>query len=189
MNALNRLPRVVPAALLSASLAIAAPAGLMAQPESTTVVIGLPVTTATFLPVYLADEEGFFADEGLDVELVAFTGGTDMVRAMIAGAVDVGLTAFAGVSVGIDAGQDLRVFYGGFNMTIFDWYAVPEIESLEDARGARFGITTFGSSTDFLTRYALDQSGINPETDVVIVQGGGSAPRMAAMEAGAPSKA
>jgi NitT/TauT family transport system substrate-binding protein len=69
-------------------------------------------------------------------------------------------------------------------MTVFDWYAVPTIKSLADAKGARFGVTTFGSSTDFLTRYALTTHDIDPEKDVQIIQGGGSVPRLAAMEAG-----
>lgn len=152
--------------------------------ERTKMVVGLPLNTSTFLPLYLAEEEGFFKREGLDVELVAFRGGTDLVRGMVAGAVQVGVGAFSEVTVGIEAGQNLKVFYGGFNMTVFDWYAVPRINSFKEARGARFGVTTFGSSTDFLTRYALKQNGLNPQRDVQIIQGGGSVPRLAAMEAG-----
>jgi NitT/TauT family transport system substrate-binding protein len=153
------------------------------KPEKTEVTIGLPVTTSTFLPLYLADSEGFFKEEGLDVQLTAFRGGTDMVRGMIAGAVDMGVTALAGVTLGIKAGQPLKVFYGGFNMAIFDWYAIQKITSIEDAKGARFGVTRIGSSTDFLTRYALKTKGLDPKTDVKIIQGGGSASRLAAMAA------
>src|SRR5690606_6322587 len=101
-----------------------------------------------------------------------------------AGAVDVGVGALSEALVGVDTGQGVKVFYSGFNMTVFDWYAVPNIKSLADAKGARFGVTTFGSSTDFLTRYALTIHGIDPQKDVQIIQGGGSAPRLAAMEAG-----
>lgn len=165
---------------LATTVALTAPAA-EAQTEIT---IGLPVTTSTFLPLYMAAEEGYFEEEGLDVEVVAFRGGTDLVRGMIAGAVDVGVTSLAGVNVGIAAGQPLKAFYGGFNMAIFDWYATPDIESMEDAEGNRFGVTRIGSSTDFLTRYALERAGLDPESDVQIVQGGGSAERLAAMEAG-----
>jgi ABC-type nitrate/sulfonate/bicarbonate transport system substrate-binding protein len=77
----------------------------------------------------------------------------------------------------------LRVFYGGFNMAVFDWYAVKGIKSMADTKGKRFGISRIGSSTDLLTRYALKVSGVDPKS-VKIVQGGGSSPRLAAMEAG-----
>lgn len=153
------------------------------KPEKADITIGLPVTTSTFLPIYLANEQGYFKKEGLNVKIVAFHGGTDLVRGMIAGAVDVGVSALAEITVGIKAGQPLRVFYGGFNMTVFDWYAVKSIKSMADTKGKRFGISRIGSSTDFLTRYALQASGVDPKS-VQIIQGGGSSPRLAAMEAG-----
>lgn len=184
MLSLTRLSGIAFSAV--AALAVSGPLPAQAQDalERTNLVIGLPVTTSTFLPLYLADAEGYFRDEGLNVEIVAFRGGTDLVRGMVAGAVDVGVTALAGVNVGIAAEQPIRAFYAGFNMAVFDWYAVPGIGSMENAAGRRFGITSFGSSTDFLTRYALLQAGLNPDSDVQIIQGGGSVPRLAAMEAG-----
>lgn len=171
---------------LFAGIGLAATVAMSAPPAEaqTEITIGLPVTTSTFLPLYMAAEEGYFEEEGLDVEVVAFRGGTDLVRGMIAGAVDVGVTSLAGVNVGIAADQPLKAFYGGFNMAIFDWYATPDINSMEEAEGKRFGVTRIGSSTDFLTRYALELAGLDPETDVQIVQGGGSPERLAAMEAG-----
>jgi NitT/TauT family transport system substrate-binding protein len=167
-----------------ACLALTTSAALaQGKPEKADITIGLPVTTSTFLPVYMAKQQGYFKDEGLNVKIVAFHGGTDMVRGMIAGAVDVGVTSLAGVTVGIKAGQPLRVFYGGFNMTVFDWYAVKGIKSMADTKGKRFGISRIGSSTDLLTRYALKVSGVDPKS-VKIIQGGGSNPRLAAMDAG-----
>lgn len=169
---------------LSVLAMLAGPAAAQDKPELTELTIGLPVDTSTFLPLYLADAEGFFEEEGLDVDIVAFRGGTDLVRGMIAGAVEIGCTSLAGVNVGIAAGQPLQAFYGGLNMAIFDWYAVPEIKSIADAKGKRFGVTRIGSSTDFLTRYALAKQGLDPDKDVQIIQGGGSPERFAAMEAG-----
>ena len=167
-----------------ACLALATSAALaQGKPEKADITIGLPVTTSTFLPLYLAQQQGYFKAEGLNVKIIAFHGGTDLVRGMIAGAVDVGVTSLAGVTVGIKAGQPLRVFYGGFNMTVFDWYAVKSIKSMADTKGKRFGISRVGSSTDLLTRYALKVSGVDPKS-VKIVQGGGSNPRLAAMDAG-----
>jgi len=179
MNFMKTLGAAIAALGLAMGLAHAQNA-----PEKTDITIGLPVTTSTFIPLYLADEEGYFEEEGLKVEIVAFNGGTDLVRGMVAGAVDVGVGALSEALVGVDTGQGIKVFYAGFNMTVFDWYAVPEIKSLADAKGARFGVTRFGSSTDYLTRYALTIHDIDPDKDVQIIQGGGSAPRLAAMDAG-----
>jgi NitT/TauT family transport system substrate-binding protein len=153
-------------------------------PEIERLTLGLPVATSTFLPIYLAEEERLFESEGLEVETTVFRGGTDLVRAVVAGSVDVGVTALAGVSVGIKAGQPLKAFFAGYNIPDFDWYSVPEITSFDQVRGKRFGITSYGSSTDFLTRYVLASRGLDPDKDVQILQGGSSPTRLAAMEAG-----
>lgn len=179
---MKRLIVAMTAGVACLSLATAA-ALAQGKPEKADITIGLPVTTSTFLPIYMAKHEGYFKQEGLNIKIVAFHGGTDMVRGMIAGAVDVGVTSLAGVTVGIKAGQPLRVFYAGLNMTVFDWYAVKSIKSMADTEGKRFGISRVGSSTDLLTRYALKDSGVDPKS-VKIVQGGGSNPRLAAMDAG-----
>lgn len=153
-------------------------------PEKPSIKLGLPVAAVTFLPIYVAKEQKYFEEEGLNVDLLIFRGGTAMVKALIGGSVDVGLTAFAGVSVGIKAGQPLKVFYGGYNMPVFEWWAIPRIKSVKDSKGARYGVSTIGSSTDFLTRYALTSNGIDPKTEVKIIQGGASGARLAAMDAG-----
>lgn len=155
-----------------------------AKPEKSKITIGLPVTAATFLPLYLAQDEGFLKKEGLDAKVIAFRGGSALVKAMIAGNVDIGLTSLAGVNVGIAAKQPLKVFYAGFNMAIFDWYASPKIKSMKDVKGTKWGISRYGSSTDFLTRYALSSRGLDPKKDVQVIQGGRSATRLAAQKAG-----
>jgi NitT/TauT family transport system substrate-binding protein len=146
--------------------------------------VGIISVTATYVPLYLAVDDGLFAREGLQVDLLPFRGGSDLIKAVVAGSADVGVVSLAEVASGIAAGQPLRAFYGGFNVPAFDWYAVPSIHTMAEAKGKRFGVTQYGSSTDFLTRYALASNGIDPAKDVQIVQGGDSPTRLAAMQAG-----
>jgi len=154
------------------------------QAEKKHIKVALAVPTSTYLPLYLAQDEGLYTKEGIEVDLLAFRGGMDLIKAVVSGSVDVGVVALSEVTAGIDAGQPLKAFYAGFNVPEFDWYAVPPIKSLADSRGKRFGISQYGTSTDFLTRYALASNGIDPAKDVQIVQGGDSATRLAAMQAG-----
>ncbi|MGE3248234.1 MAG: ABC transporter substrate-binding protein, partial [Beijerinckiaceae bacterium] len=172
------------AAVASAAGAVLGLTPALAAPEKKDVTIGLPVKASTFLPLFIAEEKKLFEKHGLNAKLIAFRGGSALVRGMIAGSVDVGVTSLAGVTVGIKAGQDIKVFYGGFNMVLFDWYARKGIKSIKDTKGMKYGISRYGSSTDFLTRYALKANGLDPKKDVQIVQGGGSSARLAAMESG-----
>src|SRR5438093_2378178 len=146
--------------------------------------IGLSVPGATYLPLYVAVDEGTFAKQGIQAEVVEFRGGADVIRAAVSGSVDVGVVALAEITSGIDAGQPLKAFYGGFNIPDFDWYGVSSVRSLAEAKGERSGINQYGSSTDFITRYALTVNGLDPSKDVQIIQAGPPSTRLAAMQAG-----
>ncbi|MHB2263755.1 ABC transporter substrate-binding protein [Aliihoeflea sp. PC F10.4] len=172
---------IVALATFATFAASAQPSG---APEQDSLTLGITLATPTFLPIFLAEEKGYFAEEGIDVRLTSFRGGSDLVRAMLAQSVDVGAASPASVIAAIQAGQDVKVFYGGFNQVPFEWYAEASIKSVQDLRGKVIGITRFGSSTDVLTRMVLADGGLDPANDVRIVQGGGSAERLAALEAG-----
>jgi NitT/TauT family transport system substrate-binding protein len=152
--------------------------------EKPHITVGIIAVTATYVPLYLAVDDGLFAKEGLQVEILPFRGGSDLIKAVVAGSADVGVVSLAEVASGIAAGQPLKAFYGGFNVPAFDWYSTGSVRSFAEARGKRFGVTQYGSSTDFLTRYALASNGLDPSKDVQIVQGGDSPTRLAAMQAG-----
>lgn len=184
MNGLTNYWRglvVLVAAVFAAPTSQAEPVG---APEQENVTLGITLATSTFLPIFVAEDQGYFADEGLNVKIASFKGGSDLVRAMLADAVDVGAAAPGGVIAAMQAGQDLKVFYGGFNQVPFEWYGDSSTKSVADLRGKVIGITRFGSSTDVLTRMVLAKSGLDPAKDVRIVQGGGSPERLAALEAG-----
>lgn len=154
-----------------------------AELEMDHITIGLSVPAMTYGPIYLADQEGLFAAEGLTARVVTFQGGSDLVRAVTAGAVDIGVTALPEVASTAERGQGLKVFYGGYNHTFFSWYAKdPAIQSIEDTAGATFGVSRAGSSTDFLTRYLINTAGMDPRSDVTIRGVGNTAAILAALE-------
>jgi NitT/TauT family transport system substrate-binding protein len=170
--------------LLVVSAMLAACSRPPAAAPKTHLTIGLAVPGATYLPLYVAVDEGTYAKQGLQAELVEFRGGADVIRAVVSGSVDVGAVGLSEITSGIDAGQPLKAFYAGFNIPDFDWYGVSSINGLAGAKGKRIGITQYGSSTDFITRYALMVNGLDPSKDVQIVQAGPPSTRLAAMQAG-----
>jgi len=151
--------------------------------QKTSITIGLASHVGTYTPLYLAVDEGYFEQEGLDVELVAFQGGSDVLKATIGGSVDIAVSAPSEMIGGVQQGQPLKAFWGGFNQLSFEWWASPSIKSVADAKGKTWGVSRIGSSTDFLTRFLLTQEGLDPDRDARIIGVGPPAGAEAAMKA------
>ncbi len=152
------------------------------KPEKTSITVGLPVAAETLAPVYVAVDKGYFKQQGLTVSLVTFHGGSELVKAVLGGSVDIGVTGPGDVFEAVQQGQAMKVFYGGFDTPDYYIIAKPPIDSIAATRGKTWGISAFGSTTDVLARYILKRNGI-PVSDVNITQTGGGASTMAALQA------
>jgi ABC-type nitrate/sulfonate/bicarbonate transport system substrate-binding protein len=70
------------------------------------------------------------------------------------------------------------------NKFVFSIYAHPSISNLSDVRGKRIGVTRFGGTMDFATRYFLKRAGFEPARDVTMVQIGRVQDILSALGAG-----
>ncbi len=155
------------------------------KPEQTKLNIGLPVPAISFLPAWVADQVGFFKEEGFtEIKIYAFRGDADVLQALSSGTVDINIASLTGLVIAINSGQRFKAFWAGYNMPYFEWYALPKFKSIAETKGGRYAVTKYGALTDFLTRYVLRKAGLDPEKDVTILQLGGSPQSLAAMEAG-----
>jgi len=179
----SRLVAIVLVGLVAFAWGGGAAFSAAAGPEKPSITVGLSQATGTLSPVYVAADQGLFQKEGLNVQLVTFNAGADLTKAVLGGSVDIGIGALAGFMLAVLAGEPLKVVYGGFNMPLMSWWAVPSISSVADLKGKNWGITGFGSSTDLLTRFVVQQKGLSLK-DVNIVPIGGTDSGLAAMEAG-----
>lgn len=173
------------AVLLAGSLAPLAAAN--AQESLGTVSISVvPSTSAVVL--YVAQSQGLFEAEGLDVQITEFSSGAESERAMAAGAVDMGSggagTTLIMANQGIEA-KNVVLFQ---NRSIFTLVASNALEGepgdLNALRGKNVGISSPGSLTDLFLRIVLSDAGIDPDRDLTIVATGGLASHLPALEAG-----
>jgi len=164
-----------------ASLASPAPAAYPA-PEQTSIKIGTAVGAMSFMPVYVASAKTWKA-QGLDVQLLSFRGDAEVAQALVGDSIDLSVGSLNGVINMISSNQPVIGVYAGFNLAGFSWYAQPAIKTWADARGKAFGVSTFGSTTDALTRYVLRRHGLEPERDVQLIQVGNNASEYAALKA------
>ena len=160
--------------------ALAAPPGALEKPRLT---LGIPVDAASFTPVYVAAARTW-NPQGLDIELISFRGDAEVAQALAGNSIDLSLQSLDGLINLINAGQGVQGFYAGFYQSDFAWFAPPHIKQWKDLKGGTAGVSTYGSLTDQLTRYMLKRNGLEPETQVQIVQAGTTASMLAALRSG-----
>src|SRR3989304_3876072 len=148
----------------------------------TKILVGLSSVNIAFLPAYVAQEKGFFKDEGLEVLFVMFNAGATNLQALIGGDIQIMGSAFVETIGGRAAGFDIKNFWGICNLMPFQLYSQPDFKSMKQAKGKRFAISRFGSLTDFLTRATLNHFGLDAK-DVTILQIGSTPARFAALTA------
>jgi len=86
--------RVIALILLSAVMALSLPAGCRAEQEQELVTVRVSEVTRSvfYAPQYVAIELGFFADEGLEIDLITGDGADRVMTALLTGAVDIGFS-------------------------------------------------------------------------------------------------
>jgi ABC-type nitrate/sulfonate/bicarbonate transport system substrate-binding protein len=151
--------------------------------EKPKLTLGLAVPGATFLPVYVAAARTW-QGEGLQVEIVTFRGDAEVTQALAGGSLDLTLQSFDGLVSLINAGEPVKGFYAGFHQADFAWLAQRSVKTWGDLKGGTIGVSTFGAMTDELTRYVLRKHGLQPETDVRIMQAGPSATSIQLLRSG-----
>ena len=136
-------------------------------------------------PVFVAREAGYFTKHRLDVEIIRIGGSSRLVQSMLAGDGHLAQVASSAVIEAALAGADMKIVAATGNRPLFRLMASPRIKSLQDLRMKRVGITRFGSTGDFLLRWALtNRWGLAPERDVPILQIGGVPEILLAAKAG-----
>lgn len=134
-----------------------------------------------FAPLYIAQEKGFFDEEGLDVELITTGGGSKVMAAVIGGSVEIGGTTLGNVMDAAEKGQDVQVFATMMNQYASNVVIRKEIaeergitenstisEKIQALKGLKIAITS-GSSSDKLVRYLLEMENIQPDKEVELV--------------------
>ncbi len=152
--------------------------------QLTKINVGYSAISGDALPAWVAKDAGIFEKNGLDVQLVFFTGGTTAVMALVSADTPIAQLAGPAVINSVMAGSDAVLVVGG--VTSLNYYLMgrPEIKTPEQLKGGSVAISRFGSSSDFIARYALSRIGLNPGKDVTIVQIGSTTARVDAALSG-----
>lgn len=150
-----------------------------------------------FVPLYVAEKEGYFAQEGLKVEVVLAGGGPKAMTALVGGggqfSASVLLDGIMAHRRGLDDVRAIATLsYFSYPFAVRSEIAKergitldrPLKDRIQALRGLRISITTPGASSDMVARYIAILNGLQPDRDLQLVPLGGFSSQLAGLQAG-----
>jgi NitT/TauT family transport system substrate-binding protein len=122
------------------------------------------------IDLFVAQERGFFREEGLDPQLVQVRA-TAAIAAIVSGEVHA-LGSIGSAIRAIPRGAPIKIMAVSLRRPVFWLVARPELKSFADLKGKVMGTTTLGGSQHSAGVRMLRRAGLNPEKDVTVVLGG-----------------
>jgi NitT/TauT family transport system substrate-binding protein len=148
--------------------------------------ISYVVPTVEYGALLVGLDQGYFAAEGIDVELVQAGGGV-ATPALLAG--DLQFTGSPSVAISaVLRGAHLKVLFVGEDHSAFQLWAQPEIKRFEDLKDQAVGIISRGDTTEIALRYILAKRNL-PDDFISYTPLGTGTPRVAALLSGSFSAA
>ena len=154
---------------------------LAAAAELTTIRIGHNGFSSE-LPFYVGKDVGIFSKHGFNLEPIFILGGSTAIQALIGRSLDLLMGGATPMLSAVMSGAQMKIIGGMNNRIPFALMSQPEIKTGMQLKGKKIGITRFGSNTDFIARLAAQEFGLNPKTDIAIVQAGAPDSRLLALK-------
>jgi ABC-type nitrate/sulfonate/bicarbonate transport system substrate-binding protein len=126
------------------------------------------IKTVSALHFHIAQRKGFFAREGIDLEMLPIDGGAgNMVIALSKGTVDIARTATPYLIQDVLAGSDNVAILGETATPIYSLIVKPEIKSFADLKGKTIGLSLAVDTISISTRKLMALNGIK-ESDIKV---------------------
>lgn len=148
--------------------------------------IGYASASDAYQELYVQADYGIFDKHGIEAELSLMSSSSQLVPALVSGSVDVANGSGNNIAAAILKGADLIII--GLDETHYPLkiWTQPDINSLQELRGKKVGLTNPGSETDHALTDLLEANGMKRD-DVESVFLASGAAEVAAMKSGAVS--
>jgi NitT/TauT family transport system substrate-binding protein len=135
----------------------------------TKIFVGLSTLNSRVTPLWIAQEKGFFAKNGLEVLLVLTRVSQPAIAGLVAGEIQMvygGSTAALGA---VSGGADLKVIAALTNRLTYDLVTRPGINRPEELRGKRFGVGSIGGTVWMGAMLGLEYLGLDASRDRISI--------------------
>jgi NitT/TauT family transport system substrate-binding protein len=146
--------------------------------------VAYPTTIGAMSVLWVTKEARLFEKYGLDVELIYIAGSSMVAQAMLAKEIPISEIAIPAVIQADLGGADMVMLTGPNHKPGQKIMARSEIKVVDALKGRKIGISRFGTSDDFLLRYALTQWNLRADRDVAMIQLGGAPEILAGLSSG-----
>jgi NitT/TauT family transport system substrate-binding protein len=140
-----------------------------------------------YLPLTIAEQLGYFAEEGLDLDIVDFPSSIRAQQALASGNADVVCGAFEHL-ISLHAKQQFVQAFVALGRTPqmamgVSVNSMPNYKRVSDLRGKRIGIAAPGTGTNFMANAVLQRAGLR-QTDVSFIGVGTASGAISAVRTG-----
>lgn len=144
------------------------------EPELTGVTLNEVAHSVFYAPMYVAIEEGYFEEEGIDLDLVCGFGADKTMTAVISGEADIGfMGSEASIYTYAEGATDYVVNFAQLTQRAGNFLVAREEMSdftWDDLKGHLVLGGRKGGMPEMVFEYILKEHGIDPETDLEINQ-------------------
>ena len=131
--------------------------------------IGIASRSPLDMPYYVAQQRGFFHEEGLETEIILMKA-IQTVQSLLGGSIEFGTATGTAVSAAV-SGADVKVVLALTDRPSFDLIAQPSITSVQQLRGKKIGVSAVGSLGEILARQILIAHQIPPNQVTILPLG------------------
>ena len=140
-------------------------APLHAQSAPDKITLGTITLSLNNLPIYVAQEKGFFAKENIFLEAVVLNASTLAIPVLIAGSTQVSASSAMTTIRAVEKGAALKIVGGLTNAPVYDLYASPKYKTFKDLKGSTIGVSGLITSDTVIMKEMLKANGLEYPRD------------------------
>jgi ABC-type nitrate/sulfonate/bicarbonate transport system substrate-binding protein len=148
------------------------------------ITLGTITLSLNNLPIYVAQDKGFFAKENIFVEAVVLNASTLAIPVLIAGSTQLSASSAMTTIRAVEKGASLKIVGGLTNAPVYDLYAGAKYKTFKDLKGATIGVSGLITSDTVIMKEMLKANGMEYPRDYSMRAMGSMADRFLAIQTG-----
>jgi NitT/TauT family transport system substrate-binding protein len=143
----------------------------LAQPRAEKVVIAYPSRSIASIDLYIAQDRGFFRQEGLDADVVQVRGNIALA-ALLAGETHAANNVGTIIRALERNDAPIKIVSMSLKRNLFWVVTRPEFKSATELKGKVLGTTTIGGAQHLAAARFLRKAGLDPDKDITVMAAG-----------------